>query len=129
MATTVTGADHLPDAEIEKIIAQLDRPKANGPALAALLASGIGAATLGLITTLAEASKLIKDALVLNKSVGPLSGKTTYAVVVYVIAFAVLAIVMRGKQYRERPFFTATFALIAIGILGTFPLFYDLFAQ
>lgn len=36
---------------------------------------------------------------------------------------------MRGKQYKERPLFIATFVLIALGFLGTFPVFYDLFAQ
>lgn len=34
---------------------------------------------------------------------------------------------MRGKSYAARPFLTATFVLIGIGLLGTFPAFFENF--
>jgi len=55
----------------------------NGPAAAAILASGIGSMALGLFTTLAQAITSIKNALNLYDPAGPLSGKTTVAVVVW----------------------------------------------
>ncbi len=51
-----------------------DKPE--GPIAAAILAGGIGCLTLGIFTTLAEASTSIKDWLQWNDRVGPLSGKT-----------------------------------------------------
>lgn len=102
--------------------------KPNGPALAALLAAGIGSASLGILTTLAEASTTIKDALVLSKPVGPLSGKTIYAVVAWLVAWVVLAFLWRGKQLEPRAAYVATFVLVAIGLLGTFPVFFEAFA-
>ena len=103
--------------------------KPSGPALAALLSAGIGVAALGVLTTLAEASKPISDALVISKPVGPLSGKTTYAVTVWLLAWIVLAFLWRGKRLEGRPVYIATFILIAMGLIGTFPLFFDLFAR
>lgn len=103
--------------------------KPNGPALAAILAAGIGAAALGALTTLAEAIPPLKDAIVIAKPVGPLSGKTTYAVAIWLVAWMVLAFLWRGKQLEGRGTYVATFVLIATGLLGTFPLFYDLFSR
>lgn len=103
--------------------------KRNGPALAALLAAGIGVTALGVLTTLAEASQAIKDALVISKPVGPLSGKTTYAVVIWIVAWVVLAFLWRGRDLPPRTVYLATFILVGLGALGTFPLFYDLFAK
>jgi hypothetical protein len=34
---------------------------------------------------------------------------------------------MRGRSYESRPFFIATFVLIGLGLLGTFPLFFENF--
>lgn len=104
-----------------------EQAKPNGPALAALLAAGIGSASLGILTTLAEASKPLKDALVLSTPVGPLSGKTTYAVVAWLVAWVVLAFLWRGKQIAPRVAYVATFALVAVGLLGTFPVFFEAF--
>ena len=65
--------------------------KPDGPLAAVLLAAGIGAFALGLFTTLAEASAGFRDRLVLNAGVGPLSGKTVWATVIFIVAWAVLA--------------------------------------
>lgn len=106
----------------------METTKANGPALAALLAAGIGCTVLGTLTTVAEANASFRSALALSSAVGPLSGKTIYAVVAWLLAWVIAAVVMRGKSYDLRPFFIATLVLIAIGLVGTFPLFFDLFA-
>jgi len=99
----------------------------NGPAAAAILASGIGSMALGLFTTLAQAITSIKNALNLYDPAGPLSGKTTVAVVVWVVAWGILHGLWKGKQVDFAKVFIATVILIALGLLGTFPPFFEAF--
>jgi hypothetical protein len=115
--------------QASRAMGETDLPKANGPVLAALLASGIGAFLLGFFTTFAVISADFKNFLAFNKAVGPLAGKTSYAVAGWLVAWAVLSFVMRGKHVNATPFYVATFVLIGLGVLGTFPIFYDLFAS
>ena len=104
-----------------------ERP--NGPAVAAIIAAAIGVFVLGLLTTLSEANTDIHDFLDIKNRVGPLSGKTTFAVVAYLVAWAALAPVL---WRRTAPFASAMLiaaALIALGFIGTFPKFFQLFAE
>ena len=102
--------------------------RATGPVAAALLATGIGAFVLGLLTTLSEASEDIHDFLEFSDDVGPLSGKTILAVAAYFASWAVLHALWRRDDRPLRPILVATAALIALGILGTFPTFFQAFA-
>jgi hypothetical protein len=101
--------------------------KPSGPAAAALLGAGIGSTVLGFLVTAAEASPALKTALTLDAGVGPLSGKTLFAVVAYLISWAILAYVWRGKDIKLGPIYTATFILVGLGVLGTFPIFFEAF--
>jgi hypothetical protein len=98
-----------------------------GPVAAVFLAAGIGAAVLGVLTTLAEASEGIKSALDWSKSVGPLMGKTILASAAFAVSWVVLHLVLRDKDLDPRRVFTWTGILVAIGVVGTFPLFFQLF--
>jgi hypothetical protein len=100
-----------------------------GPVSAAILAGGVGALTLGLLTTLAEASTSIRDFLNLYDPVGPLSGKTIGAVLVWLIAWVVLHVIYRHRALESRKALTVALVLIALGVLGTFPIFFQLFAS
>lgn len=98
----------------------------NGPAAAAILAAGIGGFFLGLITSLAEAIKAVENVLNFYNPVGPLTGKTWVAIALWLVAWAVL-----GSQWRNRTVdfgkvYKITLILIALGLLGTFPLFFNL---
>ena len=106
---------------------ELDRP--TGPVAAAVLASGIGAFVLGLLTTLSEASTDIHDFLEFSDDVGPLAGKTILAVVAYFASWAILHALWRRRDQPLRPILIATAVLIALGILGTFPTFFQAFAS
>jgi hypothetical protein len=98
-----------------------------GKARAAMVAAGIGIAAVGVLTTLAEISPRLKNVLNFYDPVGPLSGKTTVAVIVWLIAWYALA-----RRWNARPpvmtsALVATFVLIGVGFVGTFPLFFALF--
>ena len=105
----------------------------NGEAVAAMLAAGIGALALGFFTTLAEilATSTFRTGgfpgLTWDKGVGPLSGKTGYAVIIWLIAWGVLHFTMRGKEYNFGRMFWITLGLIGLGVLGTFPIFFEAF--
>jgi hypothetical protein len=105
----------------------IDRP--TGPVAAAVLAAGIGAFVLGLLTTLSEASTDVHDFLEFDEDVGPLSGKTIIAVVAYAASWAVLHGLWRRQNRPLRPILIATAVLIALGVLGTFPTFFQAFAS
>ena len=105
----------------------VERP--TGPIAAAVLAVGIGAFVLGLLATLNEASTSVHDFLEFDQDVGPLSGKTIIAVVAYLGSWAVLHAVWRRQNRPLRPILIAASVLIALGILGTFPTFFEAFAS
>ncbi len=113
-------------------VATADSPHAKerpeGPAAAALLAAGIGAAALGVVTTLAEASETVKDWLGFSESVGPLSGKTIVAVVVWLVAWIVLHPLLRRRRLSNG-ILIATGILVLVGVVGTFPVFFEAFAS
>jgi hypothetical protein len=81
-----------------------------------------------LLTTLAEASTRVADALKWSDDVGPLSGKTILAVAAYFVTWAVLHAVWRRQNPNLRPILLAAAVLAALGIVGTFPTFFEAFA-
>ena len=105
---------------------QLERP--TGPVAAALLATGLGIFALGLLTTLSEASTGIADALAWSNDVGPLSGKTILASLVYFISWGILHALWRRQNPNLRPILIAAGVLAGLGLIGTFPTFFQAFA-
>ena len=99
----------------------------NGPAAAAFLAVGLGSLALGLLVIISEASKAFNKALNLYDPVGPLSGKTGAAIAVWIAAWIILHVSWKNKQVNFAGVFTASLILIIVGLLGTFPPFFDLF--
>jgi hypothetical protein len=99
----------------------------NGPAAAAILAAGIGSMALGLFVILAQASNAVKNALNFYSPVGPLSGKTTVAIVIWILSWMILHSSWKNKQVSFAGVFTVSLILIILGLLGTFPPFFDLF--
>ena len=101
----------------------------NGSAAAAILAAAIGSTALGLFIILSEAISSFKNALNLYNPVGPLSGKTLFAIIVWLAAWLILHISWKDKQVNFGSVYTASVFLIIIGLIGTFPPFYDLFTK
>ncbi len=102
--------------------------KPNGPVAAVFIAAGIGSLVLGILTTLAEASEDLKSWLELSESVGSLSGKTIIATATFLVAWAILAALFRGKSMNVRTVFIWTALLVAVALVLTFPTFFELFA-
>jgi hypothetical protein len=102
--------------------------KPNGPAVAALWAAGIGSFLLGVLVVWAEASASFAERLRFQDRVGPLSGKTTIAGIVFVAAWVLMAPVLWRRNIPWTPALIIAGALIAGGAIGTFPKFFELFA-
>jgi hypothetical protein len=97
----------------------------SGPAAAVVLAAGLGSFALGLLSVLAAASASVSDALTLSDRVGDLSGVTTAAAVVFFAAWALLAARWRHADPPLARVAAAAGVLIAFGLLGTFPPFFN----
>jgi hypothetical protein len=104
----------------------VDKPE--GPVAAAIIAGGVGALAVGLLTTLAEASTSIRTFLNFYTPVGPLSGKTIGGVLIWLVSWVVLYLVYRDKPFETRKALTVALVLIGLGLLGTFPIFFQAFA-
>ena len=104
-----------------------DKPE--GPIAAAVIAGGVGAAALGVVTTLAEVSEGLRNWLQWSDAVGPLSGKVLVAVGVWLVAWAILHVALRRRPYETRRALVVSLVLIAVGVVGTFPIFFQLFGQ
>jgi peptidoglycan biosynthesis protein MviN/MurJ (putative lipid II flippase) len=101
----------------------------NGPIAAAMLAAGIGCFVLGLMICLAQGSKAIGGILNFYNPVGPLSGKTIVAVVAWLVAWGVLGSTWKDQSADFGKIYKVTLILVVLGLLGSFPLFFDLFGH
>jgi hypothetical protein len=115
---TQTSAANATDARTTSL--------SNGPGAAAVLAAGIGTFAVGLFATLADKSAAIKSAMIFSKLTGPLSGVTTSAIVLWLIAWVLLHARWRGKTVNVGRIGAAALVLLALGLLLTFPPFADL---
>jgi hypothetical protein len=104
-----------------KVAARPSRTFHNGPAAAAVLAAGVGCAVLGLFTLLAEAIEPIHNFMELSSAVGPLSGKSTFAVLVWLIVWVGLHLWWRDQNVSFRAVYIVTLVLVGVGFVLTFP--------
>ncbi len=98
----------------------------NGPGAAAVLAAGIGTFALGVFAFAGDASPSIGSALNIWNPSGPLSGVTSAAILVWLIAWYLLARRWSTRNVSLGWVNTAAFAMLAGGLLLTFPPFMDL---
>jgi lysylphosphatidylglycerol synthetase-like protein (DUF2156 family) len=103
--------------------------KPSGPAAAAILAAAIGVFTIGLMTTLAEVSAGLKNALNWWNPAGPLTGKTGVGVIVWLIAWLILGTRSRGRSVEMGRIALWSWILILLGLVLTFPPVFEAFAR
>jgi hypothetical protein len=125
MVITVVEAPPVSWPHLESESAAPEALVANGPAAATVLAAGVGAAVLGAIVTAEGISVSLSKALIFVQPVGPLSGKTTVAMVGWLLAWAFLHLRWRDREVDFRAVTWATYALVALGVLLTFPPGFD----
>lgn len=95
--------------------------KTTGAGAAAVVAAGIGTFTIGLMTSLAEASAGLRTALIWYAPSGPLSGKTGVGVLAWLVAWIVLHSAWKNRSVNFGRSFTWAVVLVALGFLLTFP--------
>ena len=98
----------------------------NGPAAAAILAAGIGCATVGILSFAGDASDATGRLLNIYNPTGTLSGVTTVAIIIWLLAWFALHRAWRTRTIAMVPVNVAAFALLAVGFVLTFPPFMDL---
>jgi hypothetical protein len=117
---------------VDKVTGTVDRnavsiqPLTNGPGAAAILAAGIGSAALGVLALANDASPAINKLLTFYRPTGGLSGVSTVAVIVWLVVWFGLARRWATKTVPMAQVNVAAFALLAVGLLLTFPPFMDL---
>jgi hypothetical protein len=95
------------------------REVTNGAAVAAFVAAAIGAVAVGFFVLAGEAG--VFTAPVLYAPAGGVSGRTTFAVATWLIAWAWLHSRWRQREIRSRRLFVVTLALTGLGVIATFP--------
>ena len=103
-------------------VSHLDPPTlavANGAAMAAVLGAGIGSFAMAAFVLLNEAGLFTAPAL--YGPAGGVTGRTTFATIVWLLAWGVLHARWRSREVAPGPVFTWTVVLVVLAILGTFP--------
>lgn len=98
---------------------------ATGPALAAVMAAGIGALGMGLVVLANEAG--LYSAPSLHAGAGGLSGRSTIAVVIWLVAWAILHARWKGQSPAPGPVLRWTLLLTGLGVVMCFPPVWGLF--
>ena len=91
----------------------------NGSALAAFLGAGAGAFAMGIITLANEAGWFVAPTL--YAPAGGVSGRTTLAVVAWLVLWGVLHRRWKDREMEPRAICAAALVLTILGIIGTFP--------
>jgi hypothetical protein len=91
----------------------------NGAAMAAILGAGIGSSAMGVFVLLNEAGLFAAPAL--YGPAGGVTGRTTFATIVWLVAWGVLHARWRSRDVTFGSVFTWTVVLVLLGIIATFP--------
>ena len=91
----------------------------DGDAMAAVLAGGIGAFAMGLLVIASEAGIFAAPAI--YGPSGGLSGRSTFAVIIWLASWLVLHARWRKQNIGASRVFRWTLLLVVMGIILTFP--------
>jgi hypothetical protein len=99
----------------------------NGPGAAAVLSAGIGSFSVAVFALVADKSAAIKSAMIFYRPTGPLSGVTTCAIVVWLLAWLLLHLLWKNRNLAMGRISAIAFVLLGLGFLLTIPPLADLF--
>ena len=91
----------------------------NGSAMAAFVGAGIGAFAMGAVVLVNELG--LFAAPTLYGPAGGVTGRTTLATIVWLIAWAVLHNRWKSREIPPKRVGAVTLILTGLGVLGTFP--------
>jgi len=97
----------------------------NGPAAAAILSAAIGCFALGVVSTLADKDKAFNKLMLFYPPSGALTGETTVAILIWLVAWLLLARLWRNSSRAIGPINLTSIILLLLGLLLTFPPFID----
>jgi hypothetical protein len=99
----------------------------NGPGAAAVLSAGIGSFAVALTAIAADKSAALNNLFVIYKPAGPLSGETTLAILIWLLAWFYFEQRWRGKTLPLSRINAIAFGLLGLSLLCTFPPIWNLF--
>jgi hypothetical protein len=97
----------------------------NGAALAAVLGAGIGSFAMGVFVLANEAGVFTAPSL--YGPAGGLSGRSTFAVIVWLAAWGILHRRWQDRSVSPGPVVVWTLLLVALAVVATFPPVWGLF--
>ncbi len=100
--------------------------RTNGSGAAAILAAAIGCFALAVLACAGDKSAAIKSLLVFYIPTGALSGVTTVAILMWLITWGILEWRWRNRTVAVGRITGIALALLALGMLLTFPPVVDL---
>ena len=98
----------------------------NGSGAAALLAAGVGAFSFALLAFAGDKSAVVKSSLLFYKPTGPLSGVSTVALLVWLLAWDILEWRWRSRNVGVGRISAIALTLLVLSLLLTFPPVVDL---
>ena len=93
----------------------------NGSGAAAILSAGFGAFMVGVLAIAADKLPSIKSLMIFYKPMGPLSGVTTVAILIWLLTWGILEARWRKRNVALTPICTMAFFLLGLSLLLTFP--------
>ena len=99
----------------------------NGSGAAAILSAGIGSFMLAFFAITADKSAFLKSLFIFYKPTGPLSGVTTLAIFVWLIAWGILEGRWHNRTVALARINAVALVLLGLSLLLTFPPLAELF--
>ncbi len=93
----------------------------NGSGAAAILAAGLGAFSFAVLAFAGDKSAVVKSRFVFYKPTGPLSGVSTVALLVWLLAWGVLEWRWRSRNVNAGRISAIALTLLVLSLLLTFP--------
>jgi hypothetical protein len=99
----------------------------NGSGAAAILSAGIGSFALAVLACAGDRLAAVKNSLIFYKPTGPLSGVTTTAILIWLLAWGILEWCWRNRTVAVGRISAVALVLLGLSLLLTFPPIIDLF--
>jgi hypothetical protein len=99
----------------------------NGSGAAAILAAGVGSLALAVLACAGDKLPAVKNSLIFYKPTGPLSGVTTTAILIWLVAWGILEWRWRNRTVGAGSISVIALVLLGMSLLLTFPPVVDLF--